>query len=288
MQHCFSLDTQVRNAAVAFGRFDGLHLGHRAVIEKLSAYKNSVLVSFSESHDSVIYSETEKEYILNKLGIENMISLEAGIYEKMSCEELVRDVFVSELGAKTIVVGENCGMLQQLKSACETYSVTLDIVETVKYQDRVISSDLVKEYLTKDMNSALEIMGGKYVISGLVTHGKGAGRKHNMPTANLGFSKNKIWPLHGVYGTLVNLGNRRFKGVTNIGLRPSDDDNPVPTCETYILDFNEQIYDVMLILEAFVYLRPVMKFKNLDEVRVQIEKDIQETETAFNVIGTCN
>ena len=118
-----------------------------------------------------------------------------------------------------------------------------------------------------------------------MVHGKAAGRKHGMPTANLGVAPNKISPPHGVYGTLSHMDGKYYRGMTNIGLRPSDDDIPIPTVETFLLNFDQDIYGRQVILEVFVYIRGVKKFAGgLDEVRKQIDKDIEQVRTYMDEV----
>ena len=284
MGHIFGFSTTLQNSAVAFGRFDGMHIGHRKVIRKLTSYENPVLISFADDREKVLYTETEKEYVLKKLGIKNMMTVSAETYEKMDLSMFVRDYLIERAGAKTIVAGENFDRLDELKSICERYGTRLAVVPIVKDNGTEVTTALIRSYFPNgNMNDCLRLLGGAYVMIGNVVHGKGVGKKHAMPTANLGFAENKLWPVHGVYGTEVRIDDGVWKGMTNIGLRPSDDMIPISTCETYILDFNSDIYDKMLILEAYFYVRPVMQFRGLDEVREQIDRDIHQIEETGRV-----
>lgn len=285
MKHYYDFKTPVCNAAVAFGRFDGMHIGHRAVVKKLASYSNSVLVSFADNYGGIIYTEIEKEYVLKNLGVENMITVKAETFDTMDTAEFVKNYLVGKLSAKTVVVGENYDKLNELKAVCKENGVSVDVVPTVMDNGKVVSTDMIKEgFQTNDMNENIRLLGGSYVMVGPVVHGKEAGRKHGMPTANQAFARNKLWPKHGVYGTLVRLGDSKWKGMTNLGLRPSDDDIPIPTSETFILNFDGHIYDTPLTLEAFIYVRPVIKFPSLDEVRAQIDKDIKQIESTIDTL----
>lgn len=285
MKHYYDFKTPVCNAAVAFGRFDGMHIGHRAVVKKLASYSNSVLVSFADNYGGIIYTEIEKEYVLKNLGVENMITVKAETFDTMDTAEFVKNYLVGKLSAKTVVVGENYDKLNELKAVCKENGVSVDVVPTVMDNGKEVTTDMIKEgFQTNDMNENIRLLGGSYVMVGPVVHGKEAGRKHGMPTANQAFARNKLWPKHGVYGTLVRLGDSKWKGMTNLGLRPSDDDIPIPTSETFILNFDGQIYDTPLILEAFIYVRPVIKFPSLDEVRAQIDKDIKQIESTIDTL----
>lgn len=285
MKHYYDFDLPVSNAAVAFGRFDGMHIGHRAVIKQLSSYRNSVVISFSDNYNEIIYTELEKEYVLKSLDIGNMVSVTAQTYESMDITGFVEKYLVEKLQTRTVVAGANYERLSELKEICSASGIELVIVPVVKEQDEIVSTELIREsFAVKDVDKAIRLLGGSYVMTGPVVHGKKIGRKYGMPTANICFARNKIWPTYGVYGTKVHLGDSNWQGMTNIGLRPSDDSNPVPSCETFILNFNGDIYDTPLILEAFKYVRPVLSFPSLTEVKAQIDKDI---ETIRNYLS-CN
>ena len=118
-------------------------------------------------------------------------------------------------------------------------------------------------------------MSAKSRLSGIVVHGKGHGHRHGMPTANLDPYPGESLPRYGVWATRVMLDNKVYYGLTNVGLRPSDDDSPAPTVETLILDFNNQIYGDEMMLEFVSYIRETMKFADLDELRSQVSRDIE-------------
>lgn len=285
MKHYFDFNTPVCNAAVAFGRFDGMHIGHRAVIRKLSSYRNSVLISFEDNYNQIIYSEVEKEYVACTMNLENMITVRADKYENMNLCKFVKDCLVCKLNTKTIVAGENYERLKELRDVCAENGIALDVVPTVTENGKEVTTALIKKSFNEDdMNNCLRLLGGSYIMAGSVVHGKGDGSKHGIPTANIALEKNKLWPKYGVYGTFVHLRDSKWRGATNVGLRPSADDIPIPTCETLILGLNKLIYDTPLVLEAFVYIRPVMKFKNLDELSTQIKKDIAQIDSCYHMV----
>lgn len=282
MKHEYDFSARAENSAAAFGRFDGMHIGHREVLRKLAAFENSVVISFAENRGEFLYTEEEKEFVLESLGIGRMISVPAEIYEPMALSVLIGEHLAGRLGVKTIIAGENCERAEELKEACARFGVELITVPAVKDNGTEVTTSLVRSYFPDgNMDDCLRLLGGSYVMTGPVVHGKGAGRKHAMPTANLKFAENKIWPVHGVYGTVVHTDGDVRMGMTNIGLRPSDDSLPTPTCETFIPDFHGDLYGKTLTVEAFSYVRPVMRFRDLDEVREQIDRDIRKIKESF-------
>lgn len=119
-------------------------------------------------------------------------------------------------------------------------------------------------------------------ITGPVVHGKGIGRTVGMPTANLGIKEGTLLPPEGVYATLVHIGERVFMGVTNVGTRPSVDNEEKITVETLILDFDENIYDQVITVEFHRYIRPIQKMESLEAVRLRVERDSLVVRELFN------
>ena len=151
----------------------------------------------------------------------------------------------------------------------------MEVVPTVCYEGKPVSTDDIKQAIVDgDFDKMTALLGETYIMQGTVVHGKAAGRKHGMPTANLGVAENKLFPPHGVYATLSCMEGTFFRGMTNIGLRPSDDDIPIATIETWLMNFSRDIYGKRITLKVYKYIRGVVKFANLDEVRKQIDKDV--------------
>ena len=273
-------------SCVAFGYFDGLHIGHRALIQKLCSFagQTPVLLSFAQEDQPVIYTESEKEYLLKNSGVEVMISVKASEILQMDAETFARDILAGRLDAKTVVVGEGLSFgsdkcsVETLVALGEKYGFAVETVPAVFYEGEPVTSDAIKKAITDmDFAKMREMLGAAYLMQGTVVHGKAAGRKFGMPTANLGVAPNKLFPPHGVYATLSHIEGECYRGMTNIGLRPSDDDIPIATVETFLLNFSRDIYGKHIDLEVFQYIRGVKKFAGgLAEVRKQIDKDIEQ------------
>ena len=289
MTHVYDLSGVVPGATrIAFGSFDGMHLGHQAVIKKLHGYEGltPVVVSFSDEVNPIIYSECEKEYLLQDQQVEVMVSLSQAKVDAMTAEEFVRKILVSKLQCQSVVVGENVCFGSDKKGAAELQALgaelgfNVDVVPTVCVDGKPVCADDIKQAINDgDFAKMTALLGHTYIMQGTVVHGKAAGRKHGMPTANLGVAENKIFPPHGVYATLSCMEGTFFRGMTNIGLRPSDDDIPIATIETWLMNFSRDIYGKRITLKVYTYIRGVVKFANLDEVRTQIDKDVLEIQT---------
>lgn len=289
MKHVYDLSGVVPGATrIAFGSFDGMHIGHQAVIKKLHGYEGltPVVVSFSDEVNPIIYSECEKEYLLNNFEVEVMISLTKAKIDNMTAEEFVRKILVSKLQVRSVVVGENLCFgydkkgVDELKALGQELGFDVDVVPVVCYEGEPVTTEAIKQCIVNgDFNKMTALLGHTYIMQGTVVHGKAAGRKHGMPTANLGVAENKLFPPHGVYATLSRMEGTFFRGMTNIGLRPSDDDIPIATIETWLMNFSRDIYGKRITLEVYTYIRGVVKFANLDEVRKQIDKDVLQIQT---------
>ena len=120
------------------------------------------------------------------------------------------------------------------------------------------------------------------VLTGKVVHGKALGRTVGMPTANIEVQDTSLLPECGVYATRISVGDKTYKAVTNIGLRPTVDNEPQITVEAHILDFEGDIYGENVVLEVHRFLRPIQKFGSLEEVHAQVKKDIETIRVHFN------
>lgn len=286
-------NTETKPSCVAFGYFDGVHTGHRAVIKKVCGHKElaPVIVSVDETVKPVIYTEIEKEEILGKLGVETMVSVNAENYRAMTAEDICSAI-AHKLNAKTVAAGENIRFgsdgkgIEELKALGKKYGFEVETVAAVYCDGEEVSAEAIKQAIKdNDFEKMSRLLGDTYIMMGKVVHGKAAGRKHGMPTANLGVAANKLFPPHGVYGTLSIIEGRYYRGMTNVGLRPSDDDIPIATVETFILNFDQDIYDKDVLLQVYTYIRGVKKFSGgLDEVRKQIDKDIEQVKTYMDEV----
>ncbi len=290
---------QLRDTCVAFGGFDGVHKGHRVVLKKLiqAAQLNnltSVVLSLYDPGREVLTTEEEKEYYMQEIGPDILISCETTdpMIEK-SAEAFIRNVVIGQLGAKVIVVGEDCcfgdrkdGDLELLKAIERETGVQIITCETVLEGAMPITSQRLKEaFLAGEFQRYVHMCEEHpYVMIGEIVHGKALGRTVGMPTANLGVGDNKIKPPNGVYATLSGVENEIYQGLTNIGKRPSVDNYDLITIETFLLDFSKDIYGKPLVLEVYFLIRGVVKFNNLTEVQTQVQKDLENTKLKLGTI----
>ena len=186
-------------------------------------------------------------------------------------------ILLRKLHARVVAAGTHSGLYDELLSSSRSGAFHLASVSPVCSDGSPVSAESIKRCARDgSFRSLLDLLGHPYVVQGVVVHGKGIGRTQGMPTANIRIPSNKILPPYGVYGSLVRLKEGVRTGLTNIGLRPSVDDLPIPTVETHILDFDGDLYGQELTLEIAEWVRGIHKFEGgLKEVTEQVGRDIE-------------
>ncbi len=296
MKYISGNDFNMSSTCVAFGSFDGVHVGHCAVINKLLETSKQGLTSVVLSYEydesllngkKILSTEAEKQYLLNKNGPEVMISYKIDQQNKdISLECFIKVILLDRLGAKIIVAGTDHCNINVLRKCAKKYGYTLVECDTVLADGEPVTSErIAKELEGGSLKKANELLGHPYLLLGKVMHGKALGRTVGMPTANLGFSQYKQLPTYGVFGTLSEIDGKDVKGLTNIGQRPSVDNYNYVTIETFLLDFSGDLYDKTIALEIHAYIRGVLKFNSLEEVKSQVNKDVESIRAYLDKIA---
>lgn len=279
---------------VALGSFDGIHMGHMSLINKTVelAQKNnakSIVYTFKNHPREVINKDASIELLMdndekynvlkeNDIDIIKFQEFSKDFMQKSS-EEFVRDL-VEEFNVKGIVVGfnyrfgyKNSGDVNLLEKLSTKYNYELYVMPAFTYNNLVVSSTEIRNLIKEGSIEKANIMLGRaYTLHGTVERGKQIGRTIGFPTANLKYNFKKILPKEGVYYTEVLVNNTLYKAITNIGNNPTVNGSKI-TVESYLLDFDEDIYDKEIKVYFLKYIRGVHKFKSLDELREQLQKD---------------
>lgn len=282
---------EMNNTCVAFGSFDGMHKGHMAVLEELSVNgsasgRECVAVSCYSSKENaekkVLTTEEEKKMYMEKAGVDCFISVDTD-KENLTEEAFIEQMIIGKLGAKAIVAGADSHNLECLKRAAQAAGATVIIVDTVMYKETPLTAQTIRNAFEKcEFDEITQMCGHPYTMLGEVVHGKALGRTVGMPTANLGVGSDKLMPPSGVYATMSTVDEEVYQGLTNIGTRPSVDNESHITIETFLLDFAKDIYGKKLTLEVHRYIRGVQKFDNLEEVQNQVQKDLDQVREYLN------
>ena len=306
MKHLYQIE-KTDNACAAFGRFDGLHKGHRNLVQTLvrEAQKRgrpSVLVSFVPPEGTFVYTtEEEKAFLLKNSGLDVLISCS----EK---EESDPAALIKKTGASRIVCGDcrgnkddcaegapaQCAPLcaqLSIRKAAQELGIPIVMCEEVfestaacgksKNAGAISMPMLDAAFERGDFDAFSRLCGRPYMMVGEVLHGKGLGRTVGMPTANLGLAPNKKKPPEGVYATLTRIDGEVFKGLTHVGRRPSVDNDTNISTETLLLDFSRDIYGKKIELYVCAFIRGIMKLNGLAEVQKQVQKDIVAARTVL-------
>lgn len=287
-------NSKIRKSAVALGKFDGVHLGHQAIIRELKKKKDgdtkTVIITFSVSPEAVlshknlkyIMTDGEKQEYFEKSGIDYLIDLKLDTdFLRMEAEEFVRTCLVEKLGVKKVVCGRDFrfgrdrkGDVDFLRNAGKKYDFETEIVEHVVIENTEISSTKIRaEILKGNLEQANAMLGHKYSVTGIVQHGNELGRKINFPTVNILPPYDKILPPNGVYMSECLLKGKSLKGITNIGVKPTVGSQRIGI-ETNIFDYSGDLYGETVTIEFLKFLRPERKFASMLELQSQIEKDI--------------
>lgn len=288
----------IKNLCVSMGTFDGVHLGHRKIINSLLENTKkfngeSMIITFDphpritlgyDSDDlNFINNINEKLVLFEKLGVDHVLVIEfTKEFSQLSSDEFVKKYLKDALNIKHLTVGydHTFGSKEKsknldLKSILTKYNIDCERVSAVGNNDFIVSSTKIRQAIQKgDIKSANLLLDYNYEFTAKVVGGRQIGREIGFPTANLEIiGYKKLIPEDGVYEVNVLYDNNYFKGVLNIGLNPTVD-NKFRTVEVHILNFSEDIYNETLKVEFIDRIRGEMKFDSIDELKTQIQKDI--------------
>lgn len=288
-------DFEYKNSAVTLGKFDGIHLGHQQLLDLIISYKKQGLTAvmfsflihpgnlFSDKEFELIYTEEEKLAKLSHAGIDVLVSYPfTEETRSLEPEEFIKEILVKKLDAKVIVVGSDFrfgyqkkGDVALLKKFEERYGFQVIACEKKKWKNEVISSSGIRKALKDgDMEAANAMLGKPYMIRGEVVHGRRLGRTIGMPTTNLIPPNSKLLPPCGVYASMTLMNGRYLPGVTNIGYKPTVGEEEFIGVETYLFDFDEDLYGKTIEVEIIYYIRPELKFGSIEELVTRMREDI--------------
>lgn len=284
-----------RPTVVTLGVFDGLHLGHQAIVRTVVERALLIdavptLITFDPHPRQVLKPETappllqtfnQKAEGLRSLGIQQIVVLNFDQQlASISAEEFVQRFVVDGLQAREVYLGKGFafghqrrGNIELLQTLSRQFGFHADEVAEVQLRGRRISSTMVRMLLKAGrVNVARRMLGRPYGIEGTVTRGHGIGRQLLYPTANLDL-QNRVLPTDGVYVTLAFVDGVWRRSVTNIGKRPTFGGELESKVETHLIDFDQDIYDQVIRVRVLHRLRGEKKFSGVDELRAQITRD---------------
>ena len=284
-----------KDLCMALGYFDGVHLGHKKVIESAVNFakkinQKSAVITFKEhpccylwgvKPEYILQKEKRIEYI-EKLGIDFLYLLDFNKIKNLDGKEYIENILYKNFQPKYIVTGFNhnfgankSGNTDLLDKYTKIFGYKYEKISPVKMNDEVISSSIIRKYLQDSkIEKANEMLGKEYSISGKVIKGNELGRTIGFPTANVEYPDNLIKMPYGCYKTNVKIGDNIYKSITNVGVKPTVEKKSAPLLETHILNFDKDIYGQEIEIFFGRFIRPEKKFKSIDELKSQIISDI--------------
>lgn len=284
-------------AVVTIGTFDGVHIGHQAILKKVvtdarNNHGQSVLITFwphprfilKKDPDQLKLLTTfeEKVDLVKELGIDYIIKIPfTPAFSDLSAEDFVKDILVNKVGTKKLYIGYDHhfgnnreGNIDFLKKVAPAYHFEVMEIARQDIDDIGVSSTKIrKALLDGNIRLANSLLGRNFSLTGKVIHGNKKGRELGYPTANLEIPESyKLLPGDGSYAVLAHYQNQKFKAMLNIGFKPTVDGSK-RTIETHLFNFDQQIYDEFLTIEFIQSLRKEMKFENIDQLKKQLEID---------------
>ena len=288
--HIDELPFLVGKRAVALGMFDGIHEGHIDIIKSLVRYAaaNNLIscvqtfTNLPKTEDGVLTTSDEQQEILSSLGVDEMLVLDYRDICDMGPYDFVVDYVTIKMGAAAVIVGSDYRFgkgasadAEKLRGLCKPMNIDVIIRDFKTRTGRKVSSTWLREDLDNGHPDeyAKLCLGRPFSYTGKVVKGKQMGRQMGFPTANIRIPEGKCRARRGVYLSRIILGHDTYYGVTNIGLRPTLEDATEDVCETYIFDFDEDIYGALIRVELLFFLRDETAFPGKDELISSVEAD---------------
>ncbi|MGN0376258.1 MAG: bifunctional riboflavin kinase/FAD synthetase [Suilimivivens sp.] len=281
--------------AIAIGKFDGIHRGHIELLKHILAKKALGLktvvftfdppasVFFGRAGEKELSPLSEKRRFFEGLGIDVLVEFPLNKETAATpAEDFIEKILVSRMHAAYIAAGSDLsfgykgrGNKELLMEQSEKFGYQVEIITKVMEGEREISSSYVREEVEAgNMEMAARLLGRNYSVTGIVESGRKLGRRLGMPTLNLYPPKDKLLPPSGVYFSRVLCGEEIYNGITNIGNKPTVNDTPRISVETYLYDFEGNLYGREIETQLLHFRRPEYKFAGVEVLKKQMEEDI--------------
>lgn len=283
--------------AVALGIFDGLHLGHAAVIGKaveiaeekgivpaVFTFKTATVTTKGDGYKPIYDDETKKR-LIGELGAKYIFIPDFSDIRNFSPEEFAERILKGTFNAKYAVCGRDfrfgrgaaCGT-EELAEICRKNGIELLTVDDVTDGEtgrKISSADIRRHIAEGRISDANRLMGHDYAVCGQVISGNRLGRTLDFPTANQLMPKNSVMPMFGVYASYAELDGKIYRGVTNIGVKPTVERDGVPLAETHFPNYSGDLYGSVLTVRLLEFVRREMKFEDTAHLKAQISRDTE-------------
>lgn len=292
-----------KQKVMALGFFDGIHVGHAALINKIKQRAEETgaepaVLTFDVHPDNLVFKKTvplinsaeDRENILIRcFGINDVVVIHFNQrVMHMDWRDFI-DELIDEMNLRWIVVGHDfcfgykgLGTAEKLKAYCAERGVGCDIIPAVCRDGVVVSSTLIRQLIESgEMEKANEYLGHPHTLTDVIRTGYHLGTKMGTPTINMSFPQGVIIPRHGVYAAKAYIDGQEYMSVTNVGIRPTVSDSGNVNVESFLLDFRGNLYGHRARIDFYKFLRPERKFDDVAELAAQIKNDAQTTRECF-------
>lgn len=295
MQYIVGTEFHMKDTAVTLGKFDGIHLGHQLLLQHIWERKDLTSVMFTfDLHPGNLFSDQEIRLIetqsdrvrcLEQAGLDVLVAYPfTRETASMDPRHFVRQIIGEQLGAKLVVVGEDfrfghhrAGDVALLREMAEECGYEVIACPKVYEDGAVVSSTRIRGLIQEGrMEETAKLLNRPFSIYGEVVHGNSLGHTVGMPTANIHPEQVKLLPPNGVYVVDFTVEGETFRGIANVGYKPTIGGETAPGVETWILDFDRDIYGKEAKVELLHFVRPERKFDSLEEVKAQVEQDAKQ------------
>ncbi len=284
-----------KETAVALGKFDGIHIGHRRLLQEILQKKEEGLLScvftfdppptalFGGGDGKELTTREEKRLLFERMGVDVLIEFPLNpVTAATSPEDFVRGILAKRLKTRYVAAGEdvsfgaggrgNAKLLEKMERVC---GYGTSIIEKVSLDGQVVSSTYVRRQVEAgNMLLAGRLLGMPYTVMGCVVHGRRLGRTLGMPTVNLLPPPQKLLPPCGVYQSTVRCGTETYHAISNVGYKPTVTSEHIMGLESYLYDFSGELYGEFIEVALQEFRRPERRFASVEELKAQLQEDV--------------
>lgn len=291
-----NLKSQLRNPVVTLGNFDGIHIGHQRIFQKVidNAKKingESVVITFDPHPLKILSPEQcpplltpfrKKMMFMEKTGVEKVLCIRfTKAFSEIAPHDFVKQILMEKIHAKKIIIGynyrfgkEKMGTADSLKEICSSLGIEVEVVDALVVDNIPVSSSKIRELIREgEVEKASKLLGRAYLVMGRVIHGAQRGHHLGFPTANIEMIE-ELYPKPGVYAVRVELHHQVLNGLANLGFNPTFEAQKL-SLEVHLLNFNQDIYGDELQVSFIRRIRDEMRFSSPKELMDQIQRDIE-------------
>lgn len=288
-----------KNTAVAIGKFDGVHIGHRKLLEEIRVcrpkgtavcvftFDPAPAVLFGRQDGAELTTREEKRLLFERLNVDILIEFPLTLQSAAMPPELfVKEILARRMNTRFVAAGRDlsfgaggAGDAELLRELGPKLGFDVKIIDKVCLDGQEVSSTLVRSKVELgDMALVEKLMGMPYLVAGKVEEGRKLGRRLGVPTVNILPGKNKLLPPNGVYRSGVRCGMRSFDAVSNVGCKPTVAEGEAMGVESFLYDFDEEIYGKEIEVYLYEFRRPERRFESVEALKSQLQRDVEDGE----------